>query len=657
MARNLLRGMNNTIFHRGPDDGGEWVDPSATVGLANRRLAIVDLSAAGQQPMHHPDGRFTLVFNGEIYNHAELRRELEVRSGRIAWRGGSDTEVLLAGFATLGVEETLKRCVGMFAIAVWDGQARTLTLARDRIGEKPLYYGVMPDGTLLFGSELKTLRAHPSFDGRIDPEALALYLRYGYVPAPRSIFAHVRKLTPGCLVTLSPETLRTVSTAGLTALEKPYWSMRDVAEAGMSRPFAGDDRAAVSRLEQLLRQAISLQMIADVPLGAFLSGGVDSSTIVALMQNLSREQGGRPVKTFTIGFTEPGYNEAVYAKEVAAHLGTEHTELYVDAARAREVIPMLPHLYDEPFADASQVPTYLVAQLARQRVTVSLSGDAGDELFAGYERYDQGQALWRRGQTLPAGLRRAGAAALTTLSPRTWESIIRNAQPFLPRRFRKPVFGDYVHKAANMLGTDSLDEMYDRLIAQWNPAPLVTPSRLSARRDAPTGMDVVSRMQYADMHGYLPDDILVKVDRAAMGVSLETRVPMLDHRVVEFAFSLPANMKVRDGQTKWLLRQVLYQHVPSSMIERPKQGFAMPVGEWMRGPLRDWTESLLDAHKLREQGYLDPVPIHAKWNEHLSGARDWKNYLWDVLMFQAWLEDAQHPVEIPLEAEPERVTA
>ena len=673
----LLKRMANTITHRGPDDVGDWCDVVQRIGFAHRRLSIVDLSPAGHQPMHSPSGRYVMVFNGEIYNHLNLRRELKIpprpplkkgrefprpntdrtttqstkpSSGQVAgylpkgegmhfrWRGHSDTETMLAGFEAWGIQNTVERAIGMFAIAVWDRQSCTLTLVRDRIGEKPLYYGWQGDA-FLFGSELKALRAHPAFEGKIDRGALGLYMRHNHIPAPYSIYQGIAKLEPGCLLTMS---LQQPEPKILT-----YWSGVQLAVSGVVNAFAGNVEQAVNELEVLLKDAVRQQMMADVPLGAFLSGGVDSSTVVALMQ----AQSSRPVKTFTIGFNDHGYNEAVHAKAVATHLGTEHAELYVTAEQAMAVIPRLPSLYDEPFSDSSQIPTFLVSQLAREHVTVSLSGDAGDELFCGYNRYQMTANLWRKLAAVPLPLRKLAARWLTSISPQSWDRLASALAGLMPRSARLANVGDKLHKGAGVLSSQSAHALYLGLVTHWHdPAAVVIgghepPTLLTGNLPALNGLDDVQRMMALDMLTYLPDDILTKVDRAAMGVSLETRVPFLDHRVVEFAWSMPQSMKLRDGQTKWALRQVLYRHVPKALIERPKMGFGVPIDSWLRGPLREWAEDLIDEARLRREGYFYPLPIRQKWAEHLSGKRNWAYHLWDVLMFQAWLAEQSATLE------------
>jgi asparagine synthase (glutamine-hydrolysing) len=628
----VLHNMANAIVHRGPDSDAYWVEADAGIGLAHRRLAIVDLSPAGAQPMTSGSGRYVLAFNGEIYNHLTLRVELGMDprlrgvGGGGVWRGHSDTETLLAGFDAWGIEATVNKCIGMFAFAVWDKHTRSLTLARDRLGEKPLYYGWQGQGNgavFLFGSELAALRRHPTFAAEVSRDALALYMRHNCIGGEHSIYAGIHKLAPGRMLT--------VSLAAPQPVVRAWWSGAAVARQGVAQPFTGSPDDAVDALEALLRDAVGQQMMADVPLGAFLSGGIDSSTVVALMQ----AQSSRPVRTFSIGFHEAGYNEAEHAKAVAQHLGTDHTELYVTAQQALDVIPKLPSLYSEPFADSSQIPTFLVSQLARQHVTVSLSGDAGDELFCGYNRYQMTAGLWGKLSRIPQPLRQMAAKLITALPPAAWDKLAA----VLPMSR----VGDKLHKGAAVLGSRSVADLYRGMVSHWDPASVVLgatepASVLTGAVPNLQGLNDVERMMALDMLSYLPDDILAKVDRAAMGVSLETRVPFLDHRVVEFAWSLPLHYKLRNGVTKWPLRQVLYRHVPRELIERPKMGFGVPIDHWLRGPLRDWAETLLSESRLRQEGFFDPAPIRRKWAEHLSGQRSWHYHLWDVLMFQAWLE-------------------
>jgi asparagine synthase (glutamine-hydrolysing) len=612
-----LRRMCDTLVHRGPDDSGEWIDAESGVALGFRRLAILDLSPAGHQPMASRSGRYIATLNGEIYNFEELRRELDV-----PWRGHSDTEVMLAAFDAWGVLEALRRFTGMFAIAVWDRTLRQLRLIRDRMGVKPLYYGFMGN-TFLYASELKALRRHPHFEGRIDRGALQLYLRSMYVPAPWSIYEGVFKLVPGTMLTFDPATRAIETTA--------YWSVRDAVLRGLEHRFRGSEEEASHELEKLLRDAVRLRMVADVPLGVFLSGGVDSSLVTALMQ----AESAVPVRTFTIGFTEAAYDEAGYAAAVARHLGTNHTEQYLTPDDVVSVIPKLPSMYDEPFADSSQIPTHLVAQLARRHVTVALSGDGGDELFGGYTRYFIGQKLFRRLAALPRSMRPALGRMLTSVPPRVWDRLLA---PVL----RQPRPGEKVHKVARVLAADDPDAMYFELVSHWTNVVIgggdaVSP--LTDRNAWPPLEDPTERMMYFDQLSYLPDDILAKVDRASMAVSLEAREPLLDHRLVEFAWTLPLSMKVQDGKGKCVLRRVLDRYVPRPLIDRPKMGFGMPLEGWLRGRLRDWAESLLDSSAIRAQGLLDPGPIREKWEEHVAGKGEWKHHLWAVLMLQAWLSN------------------
>lgn len=628
ISKNVVQSMTSVLEHRGPDSHGIWLDADASISLGHRRLSIVDLTAAGHQPMASAGGRYVITFNGEIYNHLELREELsEGGFFTSSWRSYSDTETLLAGFEIWGVEATLKKSIGMFAFAVWDRELKQLVLARDRLGEKPLYYGWQGKGgyrAFLFGSELSALKQHPSFEGEISRNALACYMRYGCIGGEYSIYEGIYKLLPGHTLTISLSSPHPIL--------KSWWSLGDVILRGFEQPFAGSPEDAVNALDLLLRDAVSKQMMADVPLGAFLSGGIDSSTIATLMQN----QSSSAIQTFTIGFEERGYNEAEHAKAVAQHLGTKHTELYVTSSEAQAVIPKLPFLYSEPFADVSQIPTFLISQLARQHVTVAISGDAGDELFCGYRRYQMTAAMWGRISALPKSLRRALSGILGSASVEALNDI--------GNIFSVARLGEKVHKGADVIGCETIQEVYRGLVSSWDdPASLVIGSIESSSAlggvELPfEAMESVEQMMAMDMLTYLPDDILTKVDRAAMGVSLETRTPLLDPRVVDFAWSLPLDYKLRNGVTKWPLRQVLYRYVPRELIERPKMGFGVPIGEWLRGPLRDWAEMLLSESRLRAEGYLRPEPIRKKWAEHLSGKRNWHGQLWNVLMFQAWLE-------------------
>lgn len=614
------RRMADSIAHRGPDDSGCWVDPQAGIALSHRRLSIVDLSPLGHQPMVSACGRFVIAYNGEVYNFDELRCELS-----IPLRGHSDTEVILEACAAWGVEATARRLIGMFAIALWDRAERTLWLVRDRLGIKPLYWGQF-GGLVVFGSELKALVAQGGWTPEVDREALCAYMRFGYVPAPRSIWKGVHKLQPGHILCLRP---------GAEPVDTRFWAAESVAAAGLDSRgcFAMSDEEATDSLEALLKDAVKRRMVADVPLGAFLSGGIDSSTVVALMQ----AQSDRPIKTFAIGFHEKGYNEAQHAKAVAAHLGTEHTELYVDPAHAQEIIPRLPEWYDEPFADSSQIPTFLVSEMTRQHVTVALSGDGGDELFAGYNRYALARSIWAKLGKMPLPVRRGAARLIKTLPPTAWDRIFGVVPPSL----RPPQPGDKLHKLADILPRSD-DEIYLRLVSLWNSPETVVRGGVKPqlmhldRRVAAQFPDFLDRMQYLDLVTYLPDDILTKVDRASMAVALEARVPLIDHRVVEFAWSLPQNMKLRGNTSKWLLRQVLYRHVPPALMERPKMGFGIPLDQWLRGPLRDWAEDLLDEQALQSGGYFEAAPLRAMWTDHLSGRRNWQYPLWAALMFQSW---------------------
>ena len=623
--------MTRVLAHRGPDDQGIWLDAEAGIALGHRRLSIIDLSPAGHQPMLSPGGRYVIILNGEIYNYADLRAELAAQGQRFEWRGHSDTEVLLAGFETWGIKETLQRASGMFAIALWDQAERSLTLARDRLGEKPLYYGRQggPKGPFLFASELKALRQHPDFVGEVDREALSLLLRYLVVPAPLSIYRGIAKLMPGTMLTLRHG-------AAEPDVEQ-YWSGAEVARSGVANPITLGPNEAADALEQMLEAAVQRQMVADVPLGAFLSGGVDSSTVVAIMQKLSP----RPVRTFTVGFHDKAFNEAEHAKAVARHLGTDHTELYVSPEQAMEVIPRLGAIYDEPFADSSQIPTHLISALARRHVTVALSGDGGDELFGGYNRYLFTSSWWKRISATPLPLRAAAARALRAVPAAAWTSFGDAAGKVVPG-LRVQRLGDKIHKGASMLCARTADDLYDMMLSLWrDPTRFVigAPADTAAAQCDPqlAGLDVVDRMMAQDMLGYLANDILVKVDRAAMAVSLETRVPLLDPDVVRFAWRLPLDFKVRGSTTKWLLRQVLYRHVPPALIDRPKMGFGVPLDSWLRGPLRDWAEELLDERKLRDQGFFNAQAVRAVLDGQLKGTPN-AFKLWSVLMFQSWLE-------------------
>lgn len=615
LSEAIVKSMGHCLWRRGPDSAGSWLDAESGVALAHRRLSVVDLSRAGHQPMVSASARYILVLNGEIYNHLELRSQLYASSN--PWRGHSDTETLLAAIETWGLEKALQALVGMFAFALWDRQERILSLARDRMGEKPLYYG-WQKGSLLFGSELKALRAHPQFEAKLDRNVLPLYFRHGYIPAPWSAWKGIRKLPPGTWVSFS------VQDQDQMPEPIPYWSLAKTAQKGQANVFIGSESDCVDTLERLLGQSIAGQRLADVPLGAFLSGGVDSSAVVALMQS----QSNRPVKTFTIGFDEAGFNEAEHAKAVAKHLGTDHTELYVTSDQARQVIPLLPQIYDEPFGDSSGIPTYLVSKLAREQVTVSLSGDGGDELFGGYSRYSGFQRWHKRMAWIPSGMRDLMSAGARSL-PVSGGSRSQRRLALL----------------TGVLAVKHPASLYRALNGHWLPEDDLVPKSTEAAYWLTAGAlemkpnESLDHALLADMMLYLPDDILVKVDRAAMANSLETRVPLLDHRIVEWSWTLPQSLKARGGHQKWVLRQLLYRHVPKHLIERPKMGFGVPIGEWLRGPLRDWAEDLLDPYAMENEGWLRSEPVQRKWREHLAGGNNWEYHLWDVLMFQAWLRE------------------
>ena len=626
--------MSMALAHRGPDGAASWVDPDAGVALGHRRLAVLDVSPAGTQPMESESGRWVIVFNGETYNFGSLRAS-QGRARPRAWRGHSDTEVMLSVIEDVGFRAAVDQFEGMFAIAAWDRRERALWLARDRAGEKPLYYG-WHQSRFMFGSELKSLLQMPGHKFRVDAEAATAMLRFGYVPAPASILQGILKLMPGHVLRLSANDIA----ARRTPASEEYWSLRTVVAAGLADPFTGSDAEATDALESLLADAVARQMVSDVPLGAFLSGGVDSSTIVALMQR----QATQPVRTFAIGFTEPAYDEAPHAKRVAAHLGTSHTELYAAPEDALRLIPRLPTLYDEPFADSSQLPTFLVAELARQHVTVALSGDAGDELFGGYQRYFLGESLWNRISRVPRPLRSAGARAALALSADRWDQMLRPILPLLPRSLRRKDLGMKIHKVGRVVATSSFEEFYRGIVsAETAPGRFTgvgeSASIMEQKNRWPTGLSGIPWMMALDFLSYLPDDILVKVDRAAMGSSLETRVPFLDPRVIAFAWRLPMHLRVRGGSGKWLLRQVLARHVPTSLTERPKQGFGVPVDRWLRGPLAPWADALLDPARIAEHGILDARAVQREWTQHRSGSADRHLTLWPVLMLEAWLEE------------------
>ena len=635
LNKDILEKMSDQIINRGPDSAGIWIDAPSKVGLAHRRLAIVDLSSAGHQPMTSSSNRYVMTYNGEIYNSSGIRGEL-IKSGVAQnWRGHSDTETLLAGFDAWGIKDTICRVTGMFAIAIWDKDLEQLTLVRDRVGEKPLYYGWQGSGinrAFLFGSELKALKKHPQFTNEIDRGALALYMRYCYVPAPHSIYKEIKKLEPGTILTVS---------LNHHYSQERYWDSREIAKKGFQSPFDAPINEVTKSLEVALKKTISQQMTSDVPLGAFLSGGIDSSAVVALMQ----AQSSRPVKTFTIGFKEAGYNEAEFAKLVAGHLGTEHTELYVSSQDALDVIPKLPNLYCEPFADSSQIPTFLVSALARQHVTVSLSGDGGDELFCGYNRYLFTDKIWKGLKITPTAIRELVRKGVKSLPAAGWSKTFEFLNGITPAKFNGISWGDKFQKGAGVFGSKDLTSLYQGLTSNWQDPSTVVIGEREHEKMFSTDIQMLSnvgdieRMMAIDMVSYLPDDILVKVDRAAMGVSLETRVPFLDHHIVEFASQIPLSMKLKNGVGKAILRDVLYRYVPKELIERPKMGFGIPVSDWLKGPLKEWAEELLGESRLVSQGFFYPGIVRKMWSEHLSGTRNWQSQLWVVLMFQAWLEE------------------
>jgi asparagine synthase (glutamine-hydrolysing) len=620
LPQEILLRMEEAIKHRGPDDAGTMFDDSSGVGLAHRRLSIVDLSPSGHQPMTSHSGRYSVAFNGEIYNFDELRQEFT----QVNWRGHSDTEVMLEAIERCGLDTAVRRFVGMFAFALWDRLERSLYLVRDRLGIKPLYYGWV-NGNFVFASELKALRQYPEFDNSIDRDALALYMRHNYVPAPHSIYRNIYKLKQGHILELKA--------GDQQPSVRQFWSASQVAQAGVASRLAGEDRELVHQLSRTLERAVSLRMIADVPLGAFLSGGIDSSAVVALMQSKS----SRPVKTFTIGFHEDGYDEATHARRIATHLGTDHTELYLTPGDALDVVPRLPEIFDEPFADSSQIPMLLVSQLARQSVTVSLSGDGGDELFGGYNRYLLIKKLWTWLRRFPKNARRRAGNFILGIRP---ERIDRLGRMVGSRQTQ--LIGDKAHKLAAFFEHAGPQALYLQSLSHWGqPEELV-----SGAREPRTLADIVTAaselpefeeaMMLADLNCYLPDDILTKVDRASMAVALEARVPLLDHHVVEFAWRLPLHLKIRKGIGKWALRQILYQYVPRELVERPKMGFGVPIGTWLRGPLREWAEDLLSPTALEAHGLLEVSLVRHCWKEHLSGVRNWQHRLWGVLIFQDW---------------------
>lgn len=640
----LATRMSDAIAHRGPDGFGAWYVPSDGVGLGHRRLSIIDLSEAGRQPMASASGRYTVSFNGEIFNFEDLRRRLDSAGRAPAWRGHSDTEVMLAAFDAWGIQASVQQFIGMFAFAVWDAKDKVLTLGRDRLGIKPMYWARTAAG-ICFGSELKSLRLFPDFRTEIDRTVLAAYLQSYCIPSPHSIYRDAFRLKPGTLLEFRADQSR-------EPVEVRYWSAAEIANRGLTNPFEGSEAEAVEHLDALLRDAVRLRMVSDVPIGAFLSGGIDSSTVVALMQAQARG----PVHTFSIANELKAYDEGHAAQAVANHLQTNHTALTVTAREAVETIPLLPQMYDEPFADSSQIPTYLVSRLARRHVTVALSGDGGDELFGGYNRHVWSPRLWSLLRAIPRGARRRLGEAIAGVPPDRWDALWATLQPALPR-LRLP--GLKAHKLASIMRLSSPDAIYETLSAHWQPgegALVGNPEAAVAGVEATPPTDVSGQMMFRDLVLYLPDDILTKVDRASMAVSLEARVPLLDHRVVEFAWTLPMRLKVRGNSGKWILRKVLERYVPGRLTAGAKMGFGVPMADWLRGPLRAWAEELLEPGRLRREGYFNVEVVQGRWRSFLAGERPWEHHIWDVLMFQAWHEGASE-VRVPQHGESRPVSA
>ena len=633
-CENTLKLMANTLARRGPDDEGIWFDIESGIGLAHRRLSIIDLSKEGRQPMSSPSGRYVVTYNGEIYNYRRIRKSLE--NVNIHWRGNSDTEIMLAAIETWGLKEAVKNFNGMFAFAIWDKKHRILHLCRDRLGIKPLYYALLPHG-IVFGSELRPIKVYSGFKPVINRDALTLYLRYNYIPEPYAIYCDTFKLLQGHILSVSMDNI-----AQGKALPDPvaYWSAKEITQSIQNNPVNSINDAA-EELDVLLHDSIGMQMESDVPIGMFLSGGIDSSMVAALMQ----AQSTRKIKTFSIGFYEHDFDESLYAKAVASHLGTEHTELYISPDDTKKVIPNLPTLYDEPFSDPSQIPTLILSMLSKDSVSVCLSGDGGDELFGGYDRYFIVQKIWKTLSHVPLKIRRNIADKFLKFPPSTWNVFIRSKMTFLPQRCHLSVPGNKFYKLAEILDVSSFEETYLRLISHWQrPKDIVLGgnepiSVINGLDKVPNLDEFIHRMMWLDMMTYLPGDILTKVDRASMGVGLEVRVPLLDHRVVEFAWRLPLEMKIYKNKGKHILRRILYRYIPRNLIERPKRGFGIPLKYWLRGPLREWAEALLDEQRLKTEGFFSPTPIQNKWKEHLSGIRNWQSLLWDILMFQSWLAE------------------
>lgn len=634
--RNTISKMTLAIKHRGPDDSGIWQDHSAGVFFGQQRLSIIDLSKAGHQPMQSHSGRFVLIYNGEIYNHLELRGELKKKNPFIKWRSNSDTETLLETIESWGIEKAIKKFEGMFAFCIWDKKNHCLTLARDRLGEKPLYYGWQGSGenkVFLFGSELKALKEHPEFDKKINQDAIALQLRYSYIPDPYSIYKNVYKLLPGHYIQLSKRNLKQNDLPD----PKIYWCLAKTAINGSSNQSNKSEEEIKNELENQLRLTVKKQMISDAPIGAFLSGGIDSSAVVSLMQS----QSNTPINTFTIGFDDKDFNEAHYAKKIAKHLSTNHTEMYISSKEAINIVPKLSKIYDEPFSDSSQISTFLISQLTKQQVKVALTGDGGDELFCGYNRYIFGEKLWNVSRAIPASLRKVFSSGIQLVSQKNWDKILK----YLPIINRYNNVGDKLYKVTRAFDAKTFYDFYQLLSSHWHKSnevvinskePKIFSNQLKQQLET---LDKQQQMMILDFLTYLPGDILVKIDRASMASSIETRAPFLDHKLIEYVWKIPHRFKNKNGQGKWILKEILKQYVPKDLTERPKMGFGVPIGTWLRGPLKDWAENLLDEKTMQEEGFLNSKLVKKKWEEHISGIRNWQYDLWDVLMFQAWIKE------------------